>query len=152
MQTSDISIFKHKIFSNNWRFYFQTADISEDLTFLFSNIRYFQTTDTLFLNLRYFQPSDTFISKIKWSRFIKMSIRQNQAWPYLISNIWWSRFKRMWIRQNQARPYLILKKIENWNSINKVLKCKEWQVGKDIIKNYRFKGTKTKSIKKTEGR
>ena len=36
-----------------------------------------------------------------------MLIRQNQAWPNLLSKIWWSRFKRLSIRQDQAKSYLI---------------------------------------------
>ena len=59
LKTSDISIFKHNIFSNNWHFifkpqifsniwhfHFQNSDIFKHLTFIFSNLRYFETSDT----------------------------------------------------------------------------------------------------------
>ena len=49
------------------------------------------------------------ISKIWWNRFKRMLIRQNQAWPNLLSKIWWSRFKRLSIRQNHVKPNLISK-------------------------------------------
>ena len=44
-------------------FHFQTSGNCRHQTFLFSTIRFFQTSDTLFSNLIYFQRSDVFIFK-----------------------------------------------------------------------------------------
>ena len=51
-------------------FHFQTSGNCKHQTFLFSNIRFFQTSDTLFSNLRYFQTSDAFIFKLQIFRNI----------------------------------------------------------------------------------
>ena len=71
-------------------FHFQTSGNCRHQTFLFSTIRFFQTSDTLFSNLIYFQRSGVFFQTSDISKhltFLFSNIRYFQTTDTLFSNL-----------------------------------------------------------------
>ena len=77
----DIFIFKHQVIANIRLFYFQTSDFFKQLTLYFQTSDIFKHLTFIFSNLRYFETSDTSIFQ-----------------PLIFSDIWHFHFKHQILR------------------------------------------------------